>query len=325
MKGKDFIEKMQELDEDMIVEAAEPERRKGINYNFIKFAGVAACILVLVGASVWQSVLKNNGGSENFRSADIQTSKIMEETTSMEGNEETGGITDIDKDTHDKIAADNNETAAMEIKQTEAAEEETSQRNGVQVTPPDFNKNLTYSTDYYVEIEGKYYYSTGRESDITGRCCLMDGSVILVNSPYSNLFDFQYVNEDEVDVSINNVWVRFKAEDKAGYTMTLVLDEESLTNEGAEFDLLICGAEGTSGEEYHIERWENEKWTECEWKEGFGWNEVAWVLEDGKKRHFAVNWVNGYGALDAGQYRIRKNISTTYGNQAVYCEFEIGD
>lgn len=221
MKGKDFIEKIQELDEDLIEEAAEPERRKGMNYNYIKFVGVAACISVLVGVSLWQSVTKNDNGPKNFYSAG-SGGGIIEVTTGIEDTEEKGTLGEIvpGGDTSYEIAIGDNETEIISADKNEIMEEtsqgnqeittETFQENQEQGTGPD--GSLIFNTKYYVEIDGKKYYSTGKKSDITARCGMMDGEVILGNSIYSNMFGFQRVSETEVDVYINQEWVRFSTE-----------------------------------------------------------------------------------------------------------------
>lgn len=72
-----------------------------------------------------------------------------------------------------------------------------------------------------VMIEGKLYYDTGSDSDITARCGVMDGQITSTvqsgeipsennQSNFGTEYGFQFVDENNVDVLINGHWVRFK-------------------------------------------------------------------------------------------------------------------
>ena len=75
-----------------------------------------------------------------------------------------------------------------------------------------------------VMIEGKLYYDTGSDSDITARCGVMDGQITSTvqsgeipsennQSNFGTEYGFQFVDENNVDVLINGHWVRFKVEE----------------------------------------------------------------------------------------------------------------
>lgn len=72
-----------------------------------------------------------------------------------------------------------------------------------------------------VMIEGKLYYDTGSDSDITARCGVMDGQITSTvqsgeipsennQSNFGTEYGFQFVDDNNVDVLINGHWVRFK-------------------------------------------------------------------------------------------------------------------
>ena len=92
----------------------------------------------------------------------------------------------------------------------------------VQETTAKFNP--TRDDVRMVMIEGKLYYDTGSDSDITARCGVMDGQITSTvqsgeipsennQSNFGTEYGFQFVDENNVDVLINGHWVRFKVEE----------------------------------------------------------------------------------------------------------------
>ncbi|SHN84894.1 immunoglobulin-like domain-containing protein [Desulfitobacterium chlororespirans] len=72
-----------------------------------------------------------------------------------------------------------------------------------------------------VMIKGKLYLDTGKESDIKGRCGVMDGEVTSTVEPFekpaqdnqSNFgsgYGYQFVDERSVDILMNGKWLRFE-------------------------------------------------------------------------------------------------------------------
>ena len=49
MNGKGFLKEINNLDDDLIMEAAEAERTGRTGRNIIKFAGMAACVAIFTG------------------------------------------------------------------------------------------------------------------------------------------------------------------------------------------------------------------------------------------------------------------------------------
>ena len=73
-------------------------------------------------------------------------------------------------------------------------------------------------------VNGALYYSTGRESDIIGRCGVMDGEIdktvdsttVPTEEGQSNFgtgYGYQWVSETEIDVCMEGKWMRFARSD----------------------------------------------------------------------------------------------------------------
>ncbi len=75
-----------------------------------------------------------------------------------------------------------------------------------------------------VMVNGELYYDTGRESDITGRCGVMDGEITSEvdgtevptadnQSNFGSGFGYQFVDENSIDIYMNDKWMRFEKRD----------------------------------------------------------------------------------------------------------------
>lgn len=91
----------------------------------------------------------------------------------------------------------------------------------------DGEKTKEYLSDRrpMVMISGELYFDTNRESDINGRCGVMDGKIsstvdaskIPTQDNQSNFgegYEYQYVDEDSIDIYMNEKWIRFEKETK---------------------------------------------------------------------------------------------------------------
>lgn len=76
-----------------------------------------------------------------------------------------------------------------------------------------------------VMINGELYYDTGKESDITGRCGVLDGEItsevdgtqIPAEDNQSNFgvgYGYQRIDENSLDIYINDTWIRFEKENQ---------------------------------------------------------------------------------------------------------------
>ncbi len=70
-----------------------------------------------------------------------------------------------------------------------------------------------------LKVEDEYYYSDGKESEIYGRCGVMDGKIISTvkqtefpkennQSNFGTGYGYQYIN-DTIEVNIDGKWIVF--------------------------------------------------------------------------------------------------------------------
>lgn len=72
-----------------------------------------------------------------------------------------------------------------------------------------------------VRLNGTLYLDTGKESDLTGRCGVMDGQITSTVEPFekptkddqSNFgvgYEYQFINDNSIDIYMNDKWIRFE-------------------------------------------------------------------------------------------------------------------
>lgn len=70
-------------------------------------------------------------------------------------------------------------------------------------------------------VDGKLHYDTGKESDIKGRCGVMDGEITSTvdgseiptkdnQSNFGEGYGYQFVSQNSIDVYMNEKWIRFE-------------------------------------------------------------------------------------------------------------------
>ncbi len=75
-----------------------------------------------------------------------------------------------------------------------------------------------------VKIKGELYLDTGRESDINGRCGVMDGEITSTVEPsekpiqddqsnFGSGYEYQFVDDNSIDIYMNEKWIRFEKRD----------------------------------------------------------------------------------------------------------------
>lgn len=105
----------------------------------------------------------------------------------------------------------------------------------------------------------------------------------------------------------------------------LILKEETLTADGAEFVIKNETDIGcSSGEYYRIEKLEEDGniWVPLEYiREDVSWIEIGWEIESYSEWEFTADWKDIYGTLDSGRYRLMKVVN----GEEVLCEFDIKD
>lgn len=350
MKGIEFLKKIGHIEEGMISEAASPVKKsRKWNGNMIKFAGLAACIAVFVGA--------------------ICVSRI-----GVSQKKEKGAMNNVESDTSGESTTEYLENSEGSLENTNTQEETMA------------NQNEPISVRM-IMLEGKLYTDVGK-SDIEGRCGIMDGSIASsvesgqyptqdYQSNFGSGYGFQYVNEYSIDVNIDGQWIRFETSNNGmqeepitesyttdnnmqeepvtePYTTKLDLSTEqtsrhekdtsdeteentrqspdrieislktdTLTSEGAQFIIFNSGYQtATTGMDFSIEKLENGTWKECEYiSEDVAWQEIARILQP-NENIFSADWSKVYGNLEKGTYRFKKTIYADE-KKEIYCEFTL--
>lgn len=110
-------------------------------------------------------------------------------------------------------------------------------------------KNPEWDKIPMVMVDGKLYYDTGKESDIDGRCGMMDGEISSSvdgsetptadnQSNFGTGFGYQYGTDDTIELLINGKWIVF--EHRAGDGSQVCfgdrwIDRDSLSEETLEW------------------------------------------------------------------------------------------
>lgn len=195
-----------------------------------------------------------------------------------------------------------------------------------------------------VMVNGELYLDTGRESDIEGRCGVMDGEItttvdtskIPIQDNQSNFGDgygYQYVDENSIDLYMNEKWIRFEKE--TSDTWGIQLNASKITSSGL---TLVCNQSGgwptgnlQTGSPYWLEVQINNQWVSVEMLPSEyerAWTAEAWIIPMNDSIEWVVNWTELYGNLPAGNYRIGKEImdfrdTGDYDTNTYYANFEV--
>lgn len=180
----------------------------------------------------------------------------------------------------------------------------------------------TYDLIPQVMVDDEIYIDTGRESEITGRCGVMDGEITSEvpgseqptennQSNFGTGYGYQRVGEDVIELLIDNKWIVFEKENKEEELWGITLEAKDVTPSGM---TLLCRQSGgnltgdlETGEDYSLYVMEDGEWEEVEpIIDEYGWNSVAWLIEEGGTREFEINWEWLYGELPEGTYRLDK-------------------
>jgi len=126
----------------------------------------------------------------------------------------------------------------------------------------------------------------------------------------------------------NNVKYEVNIETLNIENIKMEIKEGTLTNKGATIIITdTSGKENVYGEEYKLEKKENEIWKELEVivEGNYAWNLIGYSVGEDNKLELEINWEWLYGSLPKGEYRIVKYIQEK--NQKYYftVEFKIED
>jgi len=194
-----------------------------------------------------------------------------------------------------------------------------------------------------VRIEGNLYLDTGKESDIDGRCGVMDGEItstveaseIPTQNNQANFgkgYEYQHVDKNSIDIYMNEKWMRFeKEEDNWGIKLTT----KNTTPTG--LTLLFNQSGGNpkgdlqTGSMYWLEVQIDNQWVPVEMlpsAHDIGWTAEAYIILMDDTTEWEVNWEWLYGKLPECSYRIGKEImdlkgTGSYDISNYYAYFEI--
>ena len=107
--------------------------------------------------------------------------------------------------------------------------------------------------------------------------------------------------------------------------VSMEIKEGTLTKDGA--TIIITDNSGknyTYGDEYRIDKYENNKWKEATIvvKGNYGFNSIGYHIDKNNKLELDINWKWLYGSLDKGKYRIVKSVALSK-DKYFSCEFII--
>lgn len=158
------------------------------------------------------------------------------------------------------------------------------------------------------------------------------------------LEEYKFLNDYNIDYSscenvtdkltlyfnfISELELSFVDDGEIPQGVVMTMNDDTLTKEGAEFALIVndSGNNATCGEPYWIERYDGstDEWKKLDTINGVEvvFQEIAWDISYGNPMTFSVDWSKYYGQLEAGTYRIAKEVGSEKEIQSLYCQFEI--
>ncbi len=213
-----------------------------------------------------------------------------------------------------------------------------------EITLVEKGENIEKDHPSMVIVNGKLYKATGKESDIVGRCGVMDGESITSvgeaeipteegQSNFGTGYGYQYVGEGSIDVLMpdgkgESKWMRFVTEmpdlpvatATTASTETLTLID---TLEGVSMEVVYVNNQGIKlsflnktdkdiqfGDDYSLEMKKDGKWYAVDYIiENFGFHSIAYVAQKDVLANWEVDWTYFHGILPRGTYRIVKSVA----------------
>lgn len=148
-------------------------------------------------------------------------------------------------------------------------------------------------------------YKDNKESEV--KVLNPIGNNVVIEDKYANL------NKEEIDKlvenrSINNVSIKIKEGTLSKAGATLIITDKNDFPYGY-------------GEDYKLERLENENWVSVKATKSYNINSIAHLVDENNQVTLELNWKERYGNLKDGKYRV--GIEVGEANDFVYTEFEI--
>ena len=170
-----------------------------------------------------------------------------------------------------------------------------------------------------IMIHKVLYYNTGEESDLEGRCGVMDGAITSTvditeiprknnQSNFGEGYEYQIVGKDDIDIVIEGKWMRFKKmiNNFDGVSMEILFGSST----SVKLEILnTVDLDVQFGEDYDLQILQNGKWESLPYLiENWGFNSIAYMAPKDEPMIWEVDWTVFHGELSPGTYRIVKSI-----------------
>ena len=125
-----------------------------------------------------------------------------------------------------------------------------------------------------------------------------------------------YSKKSKFTCPIDNVYEienEYKVENIDGITMTI--KEGTLTNKSATIIITdTTNNENIYGSYYRIDKYEFDKWNEFDiiYEDNYAWISIGYLVDKDNKLEMDMNWLELYGELDKGTYRIVIEVNNKY-------------
>ena len=108
---------------------------------------------------------------------------------------------------------------------------------------------------------------------------------------------------------------------KSDSDVSMVIKKGTLSRNGATIIITDSNHKNNYDEIYEIEKKIDDKWKKIDIIVENTWNDIAYHTDSNNELELEIKWVNLYGTLDYGTYRIVKNVN----NKKIYAEFVLND
>ena len=141
--------------------------------------------------------------------------------------------------------------------------------------------------------------------------CTKEEDIVTISYHFkSSKFTCPIDNKTDLN-EISGVWMKIKKGTLTNTSATVIITD-------------LSGKSNTYGEEYRIDKLENNEWNELPVvvKGNYGWNSIGYHVGKDNKLELDINWEWLYGKLDKGKYRIVKGTSPNYDMKEKYFSVE---
>ena len=132
------------------------------------------------------------------------------------------------------------------------------------------------------------------------------------------------LNENLIDTSSNDTLNQGDISTRSVDNVTMSIKDGTLTKTSATVVIVDKNdAKYNYSSWFRIDKKENEDWKEVKViNEKYAFNDLAYIPDGDGRIDMSINWENLYGELEAGEYRLVKEVYDT-GKKYIYVEFTI--